>query len=454
MSKLLFLKDPYLMETKTKLADIIDVDVKKKILVVEETIFHPQGGGQPSDVGTIQTNDNIIFKVEKATQKDGIVHHLGEFLGDSTFKINDEVQLKIDKDVRITNLKLHSAGHLIDVAIRNIGYTEWITTKGYHFPSGAYDEYNMNGQDLKTDKEEFMNILQKECDRLLNCDMEVLDQFYEYDSIEKIIGKTPDYLPKNQPVRMVTYGGKNGIICPCSGTHNVNVLFIGNSYTMNNNLPLLIMNLFKSSGQNITFKYSTALQGGKDLKYHSEQPKVKEFLESKWDFVILQDYSLTPGLPSRRNSSISVLTNFFKPRFIKTKSNVIFYNTWGRRKGLTWEPNYKTYKGMQKLLIEGYKLYDRIIKDTNFSVRHSQVGQTFEIIYDDIVRRGENPQDPKSWFFKLYHPDESHPSIHGSYLASCVFYKTIFHKSPIGLSFKPNGITEEEKLFLQKVAAV
>ena len=116
----------------------------------------------------------------------------------------------------------------------------------------------------------------------------------------------------------------------------INVLWIGNSYTMNNNLPWLVSNLFKSSGQNLTFKYSTALTGGKDLKYHSEQSNIQKFLESKWDFVVLQDYSLSPGIPSRRNSSIAALTNFFKPRFIKTKSNVIFYNTWGRRKGISW----------------------------------------------------------------------------------------------------------------------
>ena len=109
---------------------------------------------------------------------------------------------------------------------------------------------------------------------------------------------------------------------------------------------------------------------------------------------------------------------------------------------------------MQKLLIEGYKLYEQVIRDSSFSIRHSKVGQKFEMIYDDIVRRREDPQDPKSWFFKLYHPDESHPSVHGSYLASCIFYKTIFEKSPLGLSYKPNGISEEEKLFLQKVANV
>jgi Ser-tRNA(Ala) deacylase AlaX len=89
-------------------------------LILEETIFHPQGGGQPSDVGIIE-NEEIIFKVEKASTVDGHVEHLGEFSGDSTFKINDKVKLKVDKESRDLNTRLHSAGHLIDVAVRNIG---------------------------------------------------------------------------------------------------------------------------------------------------------------------------------------------------------------------------------------------------------------------------------------------------------------------------------------------
>ena len=33
----------------------------------------------------------------------------------------------------------------------------------------------------------------------------------------------------------------------------------------------------------------------------------------------------------------------------------------------------------------------------------------------------------------LYEPDESHPNPTGSYLAACVFYATLFDKSPLGL---------------------
>ena len=35
---------------------------------------------------------------------------------------------------------------------------------------------------------------------------------------------------------------------------------------------------------------------------------------------------------------------------------------------------------------------------------------------------------------ELYQPDESHPSLEGSYLAACVFYEVLFQKSVLNLS--------------------
>lgn len=36
--------------------------------------------------------------------------------------------------------RVHSAGHLLDIAMRRIGFMNK-PGKGYHFPSGAYVEY-------------------------------------------------------------------------------------------------------------------------------------------------------------------------------------------------------------------------------------------------------------------------------------------------------------------------
>jgi Ser-tRNA(Ala) deacylase AlaX len=49
-------------------------------LILDETIFHPQGGGQPSDEGTISSMDGqSVFKVHKVLPKGDTVIHYGKF---------------------------------------------------------------------------------------------------------------------------------------------------------------------------------------------------------------------------------------------------------------------------------------------------------------------------------------------------------------------------------------
>ena len=64
--------------------------------------------------------------------------------------------------------------------------------------------------------------------------------------------------------------------------------------------------------------------------------------------------------------------------------------------------------------------------------------------------------DPK---LVLHQPDKSHPSPKGSYLAACVFYATLFDKSPVGLPAELRRgnrvlvqIAPDEAAALQKIA--
>ena len=52
----------------------------------------------------------------------------------------------------------------------------------------------------------------------------------------------------------------------------------------------------------------------------------------------------------------------------------------------------------------------------------------------------------------LYAPDREHPSIYGTYLATCVVYATIYGRDPSGVEYVASGVTPEEAGFLQKIA--
>ena len=53
--------------------------------------------------------------------------------------------------------------------------------------------------------------------------------------------------------------------------------------------------------------------------------------------------------------------------------------------------------------------------------------------------------------FDLFSADQSHPALHGSYLAACVFYASIFRESPSGLNYY-GGIPQADANFLQSIA--
>ncbi len=220
------------------------------------------------------------------------------------------------------------------------------------------------------------------------------------------------------------------------------VLFIGNSYTYYNNLPEMISNIANDLGDTVNYDQNTP--GGTSLYAHSQnQTTINKINQQNWDFVVLQDQSQRPSLsPSYVAASVypyaTQLINIINSNYIC--SEPVFYMTWGRKYGDQTNcqsyPPVCTFLGMQERLRDSYLTMGL---DNNASV--SPVGIAFKnsISLDSTI--------------DLYTSDNSHPSIYGSYLAACTFYSTIFKKSSVGCSYKPNAINQSDALFLQQVAS-
>lgn len=89
---------------------------------LDKTLFHPQGGGQPCDKGTI--NGNEVLHV--AQNRDGhVLHYLHKYLP------LGPVELRIDGNHRRENARLHTAGHMIGHLLERIG---WQAVKAHHWP--------------------------------------------------------------------------------------------------------------------------------------------------------------------------------------------------------------------------------------------------------------------------------------------------------------------------------
>ena len=109
------------LEMKTEVVKCTSQEDGRYRVILAATLFHPQGGGQPSDRGIIG-NANMI----QAIQEDGDVIHIT----DSAVAIGP-VNIRVDGELRRQHTRCHSAGHLIAYAGEKYG---WYGYKGNHRP--------------------------------------------------------------------------------------------------------------------------------------------------------------------------------------------------------------------------------------------------------------------------------------------------------------------------------
>lgn len=209
-TKLLYLENFTLLEDTAIIVDVLQEN-NKTFVILNQTIFYPQGGGQPYDTGTIE-NAHGAFNVQEVRFVDGIVKHFGTFMH-GTFSQEETVTCKVNSERRILHSRLHSGGHVVDMAVTALGYN-WIPGKGYHFPDGPYVEYAGSLEGI--DKEKLKIDIENLCNSFINEARDTKLVFMEKEKMKEVCHHVPDYLPEGKPARVVLYGDYG---VPCGGTH-------------------------------------------------------------------------------------------------------------------------------------------------------------------------------------------------------------------------------------------
>lgn len=211
------------------------------------------------------------------------------------------------------------------------------------------------------------------------------------------------------------------------------ILFVGNSYT--GQVRKTVSAFIKASPEGSTTHLEFIAPGGKNLEFHLKNKATTDRIrEGNWDYVVLQDQSQTPAVfPKRFESGAKGLDKLIDAAGAKT----VFYQTWGRRDGDKMNAKlFPTYESMQKALSRSYhsvaKQCDAVLVP---------VGDTWAQVRRDNAELG----------VALYKKDGSHPSAKGAYLAACVFYATIYEKSPESVSYKGGLSDEDAKAILEGV---
>jgi|TARA_Y100000813_G_scaffold162424_1_gene123069 misacylated tRNA(Ala) deacylase len=205
----IFRDDPYKKECEAKILDFGD-----NWIILDQTVFYAEGGGQLGDTGLIKAGQQEI-QIENTIKENDLIKHI--FNSKFDFEIGDNVTCIIDWDRRYKLMKMHTSLHLL-CSLVNAKVTGGSVGDG----KGRLD-FNL---DFKPNKEELKDNLND----LIQGNHDITISWISAQELDKNpnLVKTMSVLPPrtNGSIRMVRIGD-NIDYQPCGGTHVKNTSEIG-----------------------------------------------------------------------------------------------------------------------------------------------------------------------------------------------------------------------------------
>ena len=187
-TKRLYYEDVYKKEFTAKVLECREAK-KGFHIILDESAFYPEGGGQPSDTGYLGD-----VKVKEVHEKDGELLHYT----DKPLEVGAEVQGQIDWARRFDLMQQHSGEHMVSGLIHEAyGYDN----VGFHMGSDTIT-VDLNGP---LDEAQLAEIERKTNEKIWE------------DSAVKILYPTSEELEKIDYRSIVEFPGAD--ICACCGTH-------------------------------------------------------------------------------------------------------------------------------------------------------------------------------------------------------------------------------------------
>jgi Ser-tRNA(Ala) deacylase AlaX len=186
----------------------------------DQTIFYPQGGGQPADRGVFKTGTTEI-PISFTGFRDGIVYHYTPH-DLSQLELNGQsVEQEIDLRHRLTNSRTHTAGHLLAHILETMDES-LVPAKGHHFPDGSYVEL---ANPAEKPVSEWLDDLNTRLAASIAADLPVTATLTDYDTVAKVRPSLAPFTPRDKPSRIVQIG--EYLALPCGGTHVASLKELG-----------------------------------------------------------------------------------------------------------------------------------------------------------------------------------------------------------------------------------
>lgn len=108
MSEELFREDSYLKSCEATVIAVSEAGIE-----LDRTVFYPNGGGQPGDIGVLHTSGGDVAIVDTQKGEDaGVILHVPAD-GAALPGVGDKVNAEIDWDRRHKHMRMHTALHLL-----------------------------------------------------------------------------------------------------------------------------------------------------------------------------------------------------------------------------------------------------------------------------------------------------------------------------------------------------
>lgn len=228
-----YLKDSRIVELESRIISIGDDNT----IILEDSIFYPNGGGQPCDQGTITVGDGWRMEVVDVFKENGVTVHKGTIVSDDSEDNSPATKpengtkclQKVDYRKRYHHSMIHTAGHLMDHAIELLKLP-FYPVNGFHHPEGPYVTYDIDIDAVSSDpaiskiladKKGLSCMIENECLSLIEKKIPITPLIYED------IGKCPPALVSLVPakiredaefLRFIEFEGLS-LARPCGGTH-------------------------------------------------------------------------------------------------------------------------------------------------------------------------------------------------------------------------------------------
>lgn len=193
----LYYKDGYLKEFEAVVKECIEEDKKIKI-ILDNTAFYPEGGGQPSDTGFI---DNV--RVLKVEEKENEIYHIV----DKKINVGKKVFCKINFEERFQNMQNHTAEHIVSGIICKKYNTSNV---GFHI---GKDFVTLDFKITLSEKQ--LREIESMANNAIYENIEVISKIYTPEEIKSINYRSKIEL--KEEVRLVKINKYD--ICACCGVH-------------------------------------------------------------------------------------------------------------------------------------------------------------------------------------------------------------------------------------------